>query len=482
MKLRSNMILKVIVPTVVVISVVFIVMLVRSDNKKSQTQTVTHTVYDLTPDELRTLGIEGDTPQDTIRTLVGTIKKTRQDIADIRAKNDELRQKNELLISKNNDVDSRVAQALELEKRKLQQDFKEQTTMLLNEVETRLANLSNNLLVQSQTIDNTQTQSNSDLPIGLGSDTDTNTNEAGLRWIIPADMRTLDRNGNLILDENNNSGNGGLSFANVFNALDNSVVGKAHQELTGVKNNRQETPPTPIYTIPENSTLIGSVALTALLGRVPFDGVVNDPYPFKVIVGRENLTANGITLPNVEGAIFSGTASGDWTLSCVRGKVTSMTLVFSDGRISTLPDKSKNGGSDEGIGWISNPQGIPCIPGDRKTNAGEFLVTNFLLSGTSSAAQAFAQGQTTNAISENGNVISAVTGSQGKFLLGQALGGGLKESTEWFRKRYGQTFDAIYVPPGSPVVVNITQSLDINYDQNGRKVNYNSATQRSKLD
>lgn len=481
MKLKSNMILKVIVPTVVVISVVFIVMLVRSDNKMSRTQTVTHTVYDLTPDELRNLGIEGDTPQDTIRTLIGTIKKTRQDIADIRAKNDELRQKNELLISKNNDVDSRVAQALEQEKSKLQQDFQEQTTTLLNEVETRLANLSNNLSVQSQTIANTQTQSNhnSDLPIGLSS---TDTNETGLRWITPADMRSLDRNGNPILDENNNS-SGGLSFANVFNALDNSVVGKAHQELTGVKNNRQDTTPlTPIYTIPENSTLVGSVALTALLGRVPFDGVVNDPYPFKVIVGRENLTANGITLPNVEGAIFSGTASGDWTLSCVRGKLTSMTLVFNDGRISTLPDKRKNGGNDEGIGWISNPQGIPCIPGDRKTNAGEFLATNFLLSGTSAAAQAFAQGQTTNAISENGNVISAVTGSQGKFLLGQALGGGLKESTEWFRKRYGQTFDAIYVPPGSPVVVNITQSLDINYDQNGRKVNYNSATQRSKLD
>lgn len=60
--------------------------------------------------------------------------------------------------------------------------------------------------------------------------------------------------------------------------------------------------------------------MTALLGRVPINGTVTDPYPFKVLIGRDNLTANGIDLPDVEGAIVSGTASGDRTLSCVRGR------------------------------------------------------------------------------------------------------------------------------------------------------------------
>ncbi len=53
---------------------------------------------------------------------------------------------------------------------------------------------------------------------------------------------------------------------------------------------------------------------------VPIDGKVTDPYPFKVLIGKDNLTANGIQLPDVEGAIVSGTATGDWTLSCVMVK------------------------------------------------------------------------------------------------------------------------------------------------------------------
>src|SRR3546814_14304487 len=73
---------------------------------------------------------------------------------------------------------------------------------------------------------------------------------------------------------------------------------------------------------------MGSVAMTALIGRVPIDGTVNDPYPFKILVGPDNLTANGIDIPDVAGAVFSGTASGDWTLSCVRGQVRSITFVF----------------------------------------------------------------------------------------------------------------------------------------------------------
>lgn len=47
----------------------------------------------------------------------------------------------------------------------------------------------------------------------------------------------------------------------------------------------------PVYTLPEHSTLIGCRAMTAQLGRVPIDGKVTDPYPFKVLIGKDNLTA-----------------------------------------------------------------------------------------------------------------------------------------------------------------------------------------------
>ena len=123
----------------------------------------------------------------------------------------------------------------------------------------------------------------------------------------------------------------------------------------------------PVYTVPSNSTLMGSIAMTALIGRVPIDGTVNDPYPFKVLIGPDNLTANGIDIPDVAGAVVSGTASGDWTLSCVRGQIRSVTFVFNDGTIRTVPEdgnrnrssgsqgNSANSTTQGGLGWISDP-------------------------------------------------------------------------------------------------------------------------------
>lgn len=145
--------------------------------------------------------------------------------------------------------------------------------------------------------------------------------------------------------------------------------------------------------------------MTALLGRVPVNGTVTDPYPFKVLIGKDNLTANGIELPDVEGAVVSGTASGDWTLSCVRGQVNSITFVFADGRVRTLPapdvngttnsnQQTKSGNNTGGIGWISDEDGIPCISGSRKSNAATYLPTIFGLSAAGAAGEALSQGST----------------------------------------------------------------------------------------
>ncbi|MDE9558134.1 TIGR03752 family integrating conjugative element protein, partial [Xenorhabdus bovienii] len=103
------------------------------------------------------------------------------------------------------------------------------------------------------------------------------------------------------------------------------------------------------------------------------------------------------------GAVISGTATGDWTLSCVRGDVTSITFVFADGRVRTVPQSSNrtdgnnngsNGRSNGGaIGWISDESGIPCISGERKTNAGTYLPTLFALTAAASAGDTFSQNQ-----------------------------------------------------------------------------------------
>ncbi len=135
----------------------------------------------------------------------------------------------------------------------------------------------------------------------------------------------------------------------------------------------------PVYTLPENSTLVGSRAMTALLGRVPINGTVTDPYPFKVLIGKDNLTANGIELPDVEGAIVSGTASGDWTLSCVRGQVNSITFVFSDGTVRTLPrpDTSNNAGGQNNNARLNRiPAPVAVSAGSRMKTGSRALAAN----------------------------------------------------------------------------------------------------------
>src|SRR5690606_7032111 len=106
------------------------------------------------------------------------------------------------------------------------------------------------------------------------------------------------------------------------------------------------------------------------------------------LIGRDNLTANGIDIPDVAGAVVSGTASGDWTLSCVRGQIRSITFVFEDGTIRTLPNddergsnRQTNNGTDtqDGLGWISDPHGIPCVSGERRSNAQQYLGSQALI-------------------------------------------------------------------------------------------------------
>ena len=204
-----------------------------------------------------------------------------------------------------------------------------------------------------------------------------------------------------------------------------------------------------------------------------------------MLIGKDNLTANGIELPDVEGAIVSGTASGDWTLSCVRGQVNSITFVFTDGTVRTLPKPDRSGkesnnsnqnsgketGTSGGIGWISDDSGIPCIAGTRKSNASTYLPTIFGLSAAGAAGDALSQGQYTTQNNVNG-ISATMTGDAGQAALGKALSGGMSETTDWIKQRYGQTFDAIYVQPGAKLAVHITRELAIDYEDKGRRVRY----------
>jgi integrating conjugative element protein (TIGR03752 family) len=226
---------------------------------------------------------------------------------------------------------------------------------------------------------------------------------------------------------------------------------------------------------------MGSVAMTALIGRVPVDGTVNDPYPFKVLVGPDNLTANGIDLPDVAGAVFSGTASGDWTLSCVRGQVRSITFVFQDGTIRTIPD-DRNGnqqnnnqqgnGQLSGLGWISDPHGIPCVSGERRSNAQQYLGTQALITAAGAGAASLVKSDSGRMSYTGADGYIGTVGISGNEAMGRILAGGVQEMSQWVNKLYGQAFAAVYVEPGAPVAIHLEKPLAIDYDPEGRKVDH----------
>ena len=489
----SNLIVKVAVPVVLASA---IVVGVKSCSGGGQPSTGSHAppnaaLKDLSPEDLKTPGIEGDTPQDTLRTVVGNFRKVQDRLDTLADDNKKLSDQNKALKTNNSNVDAQINQVVS-DVRAEEAQKRLQLSAQVNDLGTQVKQLMDQLQ-NGGAGTNAGAKSSGpggDIPIGLGYDNGLNPGAAsapsadGLQWIEPKDGIAVDASGKAVTDTNKNNATG-FSFATSF-----GDVGEAGKQAAGKTAAVVQTQLTdaqkatdPVYTLPENSTLVGSRAMTALLGRIPIDGKVTDPYPFKVMIGKDNLTANGIELPDVQGAIVSGTATGDWTLSCVRGSITSITFVFTDGTVRTLPspDGQNSGGSqnsgnangnNSSIGWLSDDNGIPCISGTRKSNASTYLPTIAGLAAAGAAGDAFAQNQNTTQTNGYGGVTSSLTGDAGQAVLGKALSGGMRETIDWVKARYGQTFDAIYVPPGQKVALHITRQLAIDYEEKGRKVKY----------
>lgn len=496
MKIKSNGLVKVMIPAILV-GGGFIAL--KSYNSKPQEPAAqaAHAQTDdalknLSPQELKALGIEGDTPQDTLKTIVGSLNAVRQQQDSLNKQNARLLDENEKLRESNTNVSGQVNEAVQgVEKNyhERENQMRKQQNVLtskINELTNKLQNAGKGLADKAKGQDG-------DIPLGLGLDgmgagggsAPTNGSD-GLMWVTPQDSPATSS-----AQSSGSAGNsaGESRFPTSFlseNALTKKKASYEQQVKGSTAEKGAEDEAEPVYTLPENSTLIGSRAMTALLGRVPINGTVTDPYPFKVLIGKDNLTANGIELPDVEGAIVSGTASGDWTLSCVRGQVNSVTFVFTDGTVRTLPkpDRSGKGGNNSnqsggketgtsgGIGWISDENGIPCISGTRKSNASSYLPTIGLLGAAGAAGDAIGQNQTTSQTNAYGGVTSTLTGDAGQAVLGKAISGSSDEITEWVKQRYGQTFDAIYVQPGAKLAVHITRELAIDYEDKGRRVRY----------
>jgi integrating conjugative element protein (TIGR03752 family) len=176
-------------------------------------------------------------------------------------------------------------------------------------------------------------------------------------------------------------------------------------------------------------------------------------------------------------------ATGDWTLSCVRGQIESITFVFEDGTIRTVPEpeatvrRGQSSGSVSslnnirgGIGYISDPQGIPCISGLRRSNAEQYLTTQSLITAAGAAVA--------SVFSKDGVSVGGIAGgtvvSDRNEALNTILSSGVRDISTWVNRLYGQAFAAIYVPPHAEIAVHIDREIRIDYEPHGRMVNFHA--------
>ena len=413
---------------------------------------------------------DADSPADTIKTLTANVSAMTSELNALRRDNTALKQENRDLIEDRkqieNNVLTRVQQSLAA---KRSDTASPETTSAIAALTARVDSLTNRYGQSAKP----SSAVGSDIPVGLGLDgvSAPSANSESLVWVNPLELSpSTGEDKETLLNRFSRTGRNALDSAG---PPVQSLVTKGADALNSTL---------PVYTVPRNATLIGSTGMTALVGRVPIQGQVRDPMPFKVITGKENLAANGLRIPGIEGMIWSGTAIGDWTLSCVTGNLESVTFVFEDGTIQTLSSDEKSSGgnqrggssgsSDRPLGWISDARGIPCITGERKTNAPAFLTQRIGVMALEAAGEAAAQAETTTLINDSGSATSVVSGETGKYVLGKTLSGGSDEVAQWLRERQAQSFDAVFVPAGVELAIHVDHELPIDFHSNGRKLHH----------
>ena len=144
----------------------------------------------LTPDEMKALGIEGDTPRDTVATLVAQVKQLRTELQTALSDNKSQREENQRLRQRENSIDQRINSALESERSNLRRD-QEQAASARQQTEGLLADRSGAWTASAGG------GGHADLPVGLGlQGGDEAGMEGGVRWVEPDHAKPAEgRNG-----------------------------------------------------------------------------------------------------------------------------------------------------------------------------------------------------------------------------------------------------------------------------------------------
>ena len=461
--LRSNRLLPIIGGAVALMAV-FVALKSCGSDKAAREQVVMENVPQApAPD--------ADSPAETIKTLTARVAEVTNQMKALRNENDQLARRNR-------EIEETVATRVKRELAEQHAREDAASASMLSTLTQRIDQLAGRISpagagdtgVNGGTATATP---GADIPVGLGL-SGSPAGSVAVVWVEPLDRVSP--------GESNTGGIHGLAgrAESLLRRETGTREDASAPKATPISKTDEE--PHPVYTVPRNATLIGSTAMTALIGRIPVKGKVQDAMPFKLLVGADNLAANGLTIPGVEGMVWSGTAVGDWTLSCVTGRLTSVTFVFQDGTIRTISSDDKT----QPLGWISDERGIPCITGERITNAASFLSQRIGVTALQAGADAAAQAETTTTVSgTTGTGTTTVTGDVGAYVLGKTVAGGAAEIRKWLDERLEQSFDAVFVQPGIQLAVHVDKQLDIDHDPKGRKITHAQSAdpyRRNRLD
>lgn len=301
----------------------------------------------------------------------------------------------------------------------------------------------------------------------------TNTPSSGMIWLEPMDAGFMKDKKSV-----RSTGSSSSSAPSMLADIDASSPGLLN-EITSKTMTKAglESSVEPMFTLPNGSVITNSMSVTAMVGRIPINGQITDPWRFKISTGANIVMPNDHELQGLEKTIIQGDAVGDLNLRCVTGRIDTMTFIFNDGRIVTKKSKMRAGGNqsarpDQYLGYISDQYANPCIPGSLITNAPQAITQMGLLGVAAGMADGIAEAETQTTVTAQGNVVKNVVGDQLKYAGYKGVSAGVNDVRGWFATRMGQYFDVIYVKAGQVVDVHITQEIQLDYDPMGRKVRY----------